>query len=120
MRSRLPRWLLPAILCLPLLSTACATPSTPASLARGNRPTLPTLSPELTRTERLAPLTAKPSGQLVTIDLGILTELVTRFAEAIGAIERGNTRAGAVKLERRCVAAQLATGTMPADCPPAG
>lgn len=121
MRSMLFLRLLSVMLMfLPLLLTACATPSTRASLARDDRPTLPTLSPELTKTERLAPLTAKPTGQLVTIDQGILTELITRFAEAIGAIERSNTRAGAVKLERRCVAAQLATGTMPADCPPAG
>ena len=31
-----------ALLCLPLLSTACATRSTPASIARTERPTLPT------------------------------------------------------------------------------
>lgn len=119
MRSMLSRRLLPAmLLCLPLLSTACATRSTRASLARTERPTLPALSPDLTRTERLAPLTAKPSGQLVTIDRGILAEIVTRLAEAIGAVERGNGRAAAVKLERQCVTAQLATGTMPPGCPP--
>lgn len=78
---------------------------------------MPPLSPELTRTERLAPLAARPSGDLVTIDRGILAELVTRFAEAIGAIERGNIRAVGVARERRCTAAILSTGTAPGDCP---
>lgn len=52
----------------------------------------------------------------MTIDRGILAEIVTRLAEAIGAVERGNGRAAAVKLERQCVTAQLATGAMPPGC----
>jgi len=55
----------------------------------------------------------------VTIDRGILTELYERLAEAIGAVLRANTRAAAVKLERRCTTAILSTGTAPADCPAA-
>ncbi len=55
----------------------------------------------------------------MTIDRGILTELYERLAEAIGAVLRANTRAAAVKLERRCTAAILSTGTAPADCPAA-
>lgn len=106
-----------ALLSLPLLSTACATASTPASIARTERPVLPALPAELTRTEHLEPLTAKPTGELVTIDRGILGELVERFAEAVGAVARGNTRAVAVELERRCTAAIIATGSAPADCP---
>ena len=117
MRSTPFRRLLPALLCLPLLSTACVTRSTPASLARIDRPALPPLAAELTRTEQLAPLTARPAGELVTIDRNILAELLERFAEAIGAVERGNTRAVAVAQERRCTAAIFATGTAPADCP---
>lgn len=117
MRSPLFRRLLPVILCLPLLSTACATRSTPASLARIERPALPALPAELTRTERLQPLTAKPTGELVSIDKGILTEIFERLAEAVGAVARGNTRAIGVQLERRCTAAILSTGTVPADCP---
>jgi hypothetical protein len=78
---------------------------------------MPPLSPELTRTERLAPLAAKPTGELVTIDRGILAEFVERFAEAIGAVERGNARAVGVLQERRCTAAILSTGIAPADCP---
>jgi hypothetical protein len=116
MRSTPSRLLLPALLLLPLLSTACATRSTPASLARTERPTLPPLAPDLTRTEQLTPLAAKPSGEAVTIDRGILAEIVERFAEAIGAVERGNSRAVAVALERRCTAAVIATGLAPAGC----
>jgi hypothetical protein len=70
----------------------------------------------LTRTEQLTPLTAKPTGEVVTIDRGILAEIVERFAEAIGAVERGNSRAVGVALERRCTAAVIATGVAPADC----
>jgi hypothetical protein len=52
----------------------------------------------------------------VTVDKGWLGEVLERLAEAIGAVERGNTRAAGVKLERRCTAAIIATGTPPADC----
>ena len=116
MRSTPSRLLLPALLLLSLLSTACATRSTPASLARTERPALPPLAADLTRTEQLTPLTAKPTGEVVTIDRGILAEIVERFAEAIGAVERGNARAVAVALERRCIAAVIATGVAPAEC----
>lgn len=116
MRSLPFRPRLLALLCLPLLSSGCATSSTRASLARTERPILPTLPAELTATEQLQPLSARPTGELVSIDKGVLTELVERFAEAIGAIERGNTRAVAVKLERGCTAAILSTGAAPAGC----
>jgi hypothetical protein len=53
----------------------------------------------------------------VTIDRSILSEIVERFAEAIGAVERGNARAVAVALERRCTSAIIATGSAPPDCP---
>ncbi|MDD1450804.1 hypothetical protein NHF48_007285 [Sphingomonas sp. H160509] len=79
---------------------------------------MPTLPPELTKAERLTPLSAKPTGELVAIDKGVLAELYERFAEAIAAVLRGNTRAAAVKLERRCTSAILSTGHAPADCPP--
>jgi hypothetical protein len=78
---------------------------------------LQTLPPELTRTERLKPLIAKPSGELVTTDKAILTELYERLAEAVAAVWRGNDRAAAVKLERRCVSAILSTGVPPTGCP---
>ncbi len=106
----------PVILCLPLLSMACATTSTRGSLERTERASLPPLPRELTKTERLEPLSAKPSGQLMTIDRAILSELIERFAEAIGAIERGNGRAVAVQEERECQRAILSTGTAPAGC----
>jgi hypothetical protein len=116
MRSTLSRRLLPVILFLPLLLTSCGTVSTRPSLARTERPTLPPLPAELRKTERLAPLTAKPSGQLVTVDRSILTELAERFMEAIGAIERGNQRAVATNQERECQRAILATGAAPKGC----
>ena len=119
MRSKPFRPLLLAILSLPLLSTACKTASTPASIARTERPRIPALSPELVKTEHLDPLTAKPVGQLVTIDVAILTEIITRFAEAVGAVERGTRRSIGVALERRCTAGLLATGKAPTGCPSA-
>lgn len=116
MRSNLFRRLLPAILFLPLLSTACARTLTPPSLTRTERPILPPLPAELKRTERLAPLTARPSGKLITIDQAVFLEMVTGFAEAIGAVERGNRRAVAADQERECQRAILSTGGAPAGC----
>jgi hypothetical protein len=107
-----------ALLSLPLLSISCAKTSTLASIARTERPMLPKLSPELTRVERLTPHSGKKSGELVTVDKGWFGELLERYAEAVGAVERGNNRAGGVKLERRCTAAIIATGSAPPDCPP--
>ncbi|WP_230781579.1 hypothetical protein [Sphingomonas sp. Leaf37] len=77
---------------------------------------LPTLSPDLTRVERLKPITGKLSGELVAVDRGWLAEVLDRLVEAIGAVERGNVRAGGVKQERRCVAVVLATGAVPLGC----
>ncbi|MEG3167497.1 hypothetical protein U1737_04735 [Sphingomonas sp. LB3N6] len=77
---------------------------------------LPTLPPELTRSERLKPLSAKPTGELVTIDKNVLTELYERLAETIAAVWRGNTRAAAVALERHCTTAIISSGTVPAAC----
>jgi hypothetical protein len=56
------------------------------------------------------------SGELVTVDKGWLGEVVERFAEAIGAVERGNTRAVAVRNERACAASVLSIGSAPATC----
>jgi hypothetical protein len=86
-------------------------------MARSDRPKLPTLNPELVKSEHLAPLTAKPTGVLVTIDKGVLAELYDRLAEAVGAVTRANNRVAGVKKERRCIAAIFATGTAPAGCP---
>lgn len=116
MRSMLFRPALTALLSLSLLSTGCVTRSTPASLARTERPKLPTLSPELTRTEHLAPLDVHPTGELVTIDRGWLLAITTLTAAAIGAVERLNTRIGGLKQERACTTAILATGIAPAGC----
>lgn len=117
MRSMPFRPALMALLCLPLLSSACATSSTRASIARTERAKLPTLSPELTRTERLASIAGKATGELVAIDRGVLAELTTTAAAAIGAVERLNTRIGGLVRERACTAAIFATGTAPAGCP---
>jgi hypothetical protein len=119
MRSPMFRLQLLALLCLPLLSTACATASTPVSLARTERAAMPALPPELVKTEHLAPIAAKPAGELVSIDKGVLDELLERFAQAIGAVERGNNRAGGVKALWTCVDAIMRTGAQPAGCKPA-
>ena len=64
----------------------------------------------------MAPIAAKPTGELVTIDRGVLTDLVTAAAAAIGAVERLNTRIGGIVQERACTAAIFATGETPAGC----
>lgn len=117
MRSKPFRLLVLATLFLPLLSTSCKTASIPASLARTERPKLPGLSAELTQTERLEPISVKPTGEVVTIDRGILSAITTTAAAAIGAVERLNTRIGGLLLERRCAAAAIETGAMPTGCP---
>jgi len=77
---------------------------------------MPTLPEELVKTERLAPIAGKPSGELVSIDRGVLTDIVERFAQAAGAIERGNNRAGGVRKLWTCVDAIMRTGVAPAGC----
>lgn len=77
---------------------------------------MPTLPEELVKTERLAQIAGKPSGELVSIDKGVLAELVERFAQAAGAIERGNNRAGGVRKLWTCVDAIMRTGIKPANC----
>jgi len=111
--------LAPLLALLPLASTlsACLHPSTPSSIARTERPKLPTLNPELTQTEKLTPIGKPETGELVTVDKGWLAAVLDRLAEAIGAVTRGNERAGGVKLERQCTAAVLETGKAPASCP---
>jgi len=82
------------------------------------RPVLPAIPTDLTKRERLKPLTAEDSGQPVAIDRGVLTELYERLAEAVGAVERGNLRAAGVERWSRCVDAIWRTGTAPAGCEP--
>ena len=77
---------------------------------------MPALPPELVKTEHLAPIAAKPAGELVSIDKGVLDELLERFAQAIGAVERLNARMIAVRQERLCTAAILLTGIAPRGC----
>ena len=116
MRSPMFRLQLLTLLCLPLLSTACATASTPGSLARTERPATPTLPEELIKTERLAPIAGKPSGELVSIDKGVLAEIVERLAQAADAIERSNNRAGGVRKLWICVDAIMHTGVLAKGC----
>jgi len=53
----------------------------------------------------------------VTVDKGWLAAVLDRLAEAIGAVTRGNERAGGVRLERNGTAAVLERGKAPASCP---
>ena len=116
MRSLMFRLQLLTLLCLPLLSAACQTVSTEGSLARTERPTMPTLPEELVKTERLAPIVGKPSGELVSIDKGVLAEISERLVQAAGAIERGNNRAGGVRKLWTCVDTIMRTGVTPPGC----
>lgn len=117
MRSTLSRLPLLASLSLLLLSTACATTSTILPSERTDRPTLPTLNPDLVRTERVPLLTAQPSGILVTIDKAILEEMQAQHAQLLGAVTRANNRAAGVKKERRCIRSIFETGKPGPDCP---
>lgn len=80
------------------------------------RPALPAIPSDLTERERLKPLTAEDTGQLVAINRGVLAELYERLAEAVGAIERGNLRAAGVKRWFRCVDEIWQTGKPQAGC----
>ena len=77
---------------------------------------MPALPPRLVKTEHLAPIAGRPAGELVSIDKGVLDELLERFAQAIGAVERGNNRAGGVKALWSCVNVILRTGVRPVNC----
>jgi hypothetical protein len=52
----------------------------------------------------------------VTIDRGVLAGITSIAAEAIGAVERLNTRIGGIIQERACTAAVFETGVAPAGC----
>lgn len=81
------------------------------------RPDLPNRPAELTRTERLKPLSAVArAGDEVTISRTVLEEVYTRLGEAIGAVERGNARVVGNNRLWACTVAIFQTGKSPADC----
>lgn len=86
-------------------------------MARTERPTLPTLSDEAKRTERLTRLAGKKSGELILIDKGEYGEQLDLMAEAIGAVAKLNNRQGARNAYDRCVKAIFETGKVPTNCP---
>ena len=72
---------------------------------------------DLTRTERLKPLTAVPrAGDKVEISGTVLEEIYQRLAEAIGAVERGNNRITGNNRLWSCLDAVWQTGKAPVDC----
>jgi hypothetical protein len=84
---------------------------------RTERPELPARPTDLTRTERLKPLTATPrAGDEVAISRGVLEELYTRLGEAIGAVERGNNRIVGNGRLWACTDAIWRTGKAPEGC----
>ncbi len=84
---------------------------------RTERPDLPSRPIDLTRTERLKPLTATPrAGDEVSISRYVLEEVYERLAEAIGAVERGNNRITGNNQLWSCTSAIWHSGTVPADC----
>lgn len=117
MRSMPRRLQLLALLPLCLMLEACPHPLTASSIARTERPRLPSRDPELTRTEKLTPLSDQMSGEMVQVDKGWLRELLDVAAAAIAAVERGNIRAAGNKQFDRCVAGIFETGVAPAGCP---
>jgi hypothetical protein len=85
-------------------------------MTRTERPMLPTLSDESTRTERLTPLSGRKSGETVLIDKGEYGEQLDLLAQAIGAVARLNNRQGARNAYDRCVKAIFETGKVPPRC----
>ena len=84
---------------------------------RTERPDLPPRPTELTRTERLKPLTAAPAaGDDVSISRNVLEELYERLAEAIGAVARSNTRITGNNRLWDCTDAIWRTGKVPEGC----
>lgn len=79
---------------------------------------LPTPSDDLTRTERLTPLSGRRSGEMILIDKGEYQEQLDLLAEAIGAVTRLNDRQGARNAYDRCVRAIFETGRKPPACAP--
>ncbi|HCB76207.1 MAG TPA: hypothetical protein DEP91_08535 [Sphingomonas bacterium] len=88
-----------------------------ASRVRTERPELPKRETDLTRTEKLKPLTATPrAGDEVRISRNVLEEVYERLGEAIGAVERGNNRAIGNNRLWGCVEVIFRTGKTPAEC----
>lgn len=123
MRSRIcprrsPLLLAALALSLPLLSSGCVTASTKASRARTERPELPQRPNELALTERLGALRARGAeGDEVAISRTVLEELYDRLGEAVGAVEKLNTRIVANTRLWACTDAIFKTGKAPAGCP---
>jgi len=117
MRSMPFRPRLLALLPLALTAATCQHPSTPSSITRTERPTLPTRSAELTAAERLQPIGHPETGVFVQVDKGWLDTVLTRFGEAIAAVTRANARAGANKLQDTCMQKIFETGAAPTGCP---
>ena len=119
-RSRLHRRraaMLCLAICPMLLSSGCATGSMKASHVRTERPELPARSTDLSRTEKLKPLTATPrAGDEVRISRNVLEEVFERLGEAIGAVERGNNRILGNNRLWDCAASIFRTGKTPAGC----
>lgn len=85
---------------------------------RTERPDLPQRPTELSLTERLEPLTARPSiGDEVSISRNVLEELYERLNDAVGAVEKLNTRVVANTRLWACTDAVFKTGRAPAGCP---
>lgn len=78
---------------------------------------MPARPAELARTETLKPFSAEPRpGDEVRISRTILAELYERSAEAIGAVERLNTRIIANGRLWSCTSGIWRTGKAPPGC----
>ncbi|MGN6270851.1 MAG: hypothetical protein ACTHM0_13285 [Sphingomonas sp.] len=101
-----------------MLIQACSThPSTLSSIARTERPQLPTPDSELFRTETLPRVSGHKTGELVTIDRGELDAIAGLAGAATAAVERLNNRVTAGRELWRCTAALIATGKSATGCP---
>lgn len=111
-------WRHPATLCLLMLIQACSMhPSTLSSIARTERPQLPTPDSELSRTETLPHVSGHETGRLVTIDQGELDAIASLAGAATAAVERLNNRINGWRQQWRCTAALVSTGKPGQGCP---
>ncbi|MEG3177065.1 hypothetical protein U1872_12555 [Sphingomonas sp. RB3P16] len=79
---------------------------------------MPQRAAELAQTERLEPLGARAApGDDVAISGAVLEELYDRLGEAVGAVEKLNTRIVANTRLWVCTDAIFKTGKAPAGCP---
>lgn len=71
---------------------------------------------ELATPERPDHVALKPSGEMVTVDKGMLSQLTDGYVGALGMVARLNLRIAGFSAWAACQKASLATGQSPPGC----